>query len=616
MKTSEQMTADVLKRRDEELKALPKKHRIKMAAIGAPCTAAAAALGIVTFNFVHGANEFLNVYGGSLGDYTYMFFHNGRGKYIHSGVATPGSTEGNIEPGSLAFTRVVDYEDWINKNPNAGKYVYLTQKFKDLSGVMAQEKPAPDIEPTDFIEQTIRQLNMSYGIEFDRFGRLHPDWTEAHDRFGYYVHDENDGFVASRRYLSDQNTLNYVTPDGVEISVTAQRYQKFFDDMMMPAWNQADTYPDGTEIIGVTPELDLPEYPYVEGVMYGNPPAFKGVIDNALELDPPEYPSYAEELDVNVSVVNSANKPDNETHYIYDEDGNIVGAYTNGYDPGNVGVVSDNKTDTDEVKTNLYTNLEGTEWLTYLDMGDTWVRIYIKGISNRDDVIKLLDEYTADQSWLDDINSLNNPYHEKYSFKFISGESGLLSSINCVEGYPDHEFLKSKYTFAERGIDELSDHYGFDFDRLGRLHPDWSKTVDRPLGIYIREESPVVDAFTIVSAYNTLNYTAPDGAKIMVTAQTTPFYPANQILECIVIGEGPFIILDEDGNKLDEYEYFGPHYNVNIPDDAENIEIEIYSDRKDPNTHLAYINMGSWVKIRAEGLSDSEFLEILKEYVK
>lgn len=603
MKTSEQMTADVLKRRDEELKALPKKRRIKMAAIGLPCTAAAAAVGIVSFNFVHGANEFLRSYEGvTMADYTYAFFHNSRGRYIHS-LSAPGSS-GDTEPGNF----VLDGESHeINNEDNIQyvlKYVYHIAAMEDISTVMASEKPAPDIEPTDFIEQTVKLMNMHYGIEFDRFTRLHPDWTETHEQFGYYVHDEYTSEYASRQFLSDQNTLNYVTPDGAEISVTAQRYQKFFDDKMTPAWDGTD----GDGIIGEIPNIDPPEYPTMDG-------------------------GFIEDADGNITEIsNAGNRPDVESHNIYDEDGNIIGAFTPGYDPGYTGVINDNRTDV--VKTIVYHSFEGTEWLTYLDMGNTCVRIHIKGILSNAEVIDLLEEYTAnpadvsgetanepensdDQSWLNEINSLNNPYYGKYSFKFISGESGLLSSINCVEGYPaDYELSKPEYTFWDRGIDYLSQHYQFDFDRLGRLHPDWSKTIDRPLGIYSREESPDVDSFTIVSDYNTLGYTTPDGAKILVTAQKKPFYPAGEILEDIEIGKGPFIVLDEDGNKIDELKFFNPHFSVDIPEDAENVEVEIYSDRSDPDTHLVYINMGSWVKIRAEGFSDKEFLDLIKEFIK
>lgn len=578
MKTSEQMTMDVLKRRDKELKALPKKRRIKMAAIGTPCMAATAALGIVTFNFAHGANEFLSTYeGATLEDYTYMFFHGGRGKYINS-VINPGNFGNNTELGTLQHdVHEIAYEDEINRNPNAGKYVYHIAAMEDISTVMASEKPAPDIEPTDFIEQTVKLINMHYGIEFDRFGRLHPDWTETHEPFGNYVHDEYTSEYVSRQFLSDQNTLNYVTPDGAEISVTAQSYQKFFDDKMMPAWDEMNS----DDIIGEIPNIESPEYPTLE------------------------------------SELNSSAQPICEIHGIYDENGNIIGSFTPGYNPGNTGVTDNNKSD-EFVNTIIYSNIEGTEYLTYLDMGNTWVRIYVKGIPSYEDIKELLEEYTADQSWLDDINSLNNPYYGKYSFKFISGESGVLSGINGVEGYPnDSELSKPEYTFWNRGIDYLSQHYGFDFDRLGRLHPDWSKTIDRPLGIYTREESPDVDSFTIVKDYNVLNYTTPDGAKISVTARTDVFYPSDELIECVVIGKGPFIVLDEDGNKLDEYEFgFEPRYNVNIPDDAENIKVEIYSDRNEPDTHLAYINMGSWVKIRAEGLSDKEFLDLLKEFIK
>lgn len=583
MKTSEQMTTDVLKRRDEELKALPKKRRIKMAAIGTPCMAAAAALGIVSFNFVHGANEFLGTYeGATLEDYTYTFFHGGKGKYINTLISNPNNAENHTELGVLQGGTIdIAYEDWINKNPHAGKYAYRLTAQENVSDIIALEKPAPDIEPTDFIEQTVKLMNMHYGIEFDRFGRLHPDWTETHEPFGNYVHDEYTSEYASRQFLSDQNTLNYVTPDGAEISVTAQSYQKFFDDKMMPAWNQADTgdYADG--IIGEIPNIESPEYPTLE------------------------------------SELNSAAEPICEIHGIYDENGNIIGSFTPGYNPGNTGVTDNNKSD-EFVKTIIYSNIEGTEYLTYLDMGNTWVRIHVKGIPSYEDIKELLEEYTADQSWLDNINSLNNPYYGKYSFKFISGESGVLSGINGVEGYPnDSELSKPEYTFWNRGIDYLSQHYRFDFDRLGRLHPDWSKTIDRPLGIYTREESPDVDSFTIVKDYNVLNYTTPDGAKISVTARTDPFYPANEILECVEIGEGPFIVLDENGNKIREFEMgFMPHFNVNIPDNADNVDVEIYSDREDPDTHLAYINMGSWVKIRAEGLSDKEFLDLIKEFIK
>lgn len=583
MKTSEQMTMDVLKRRDEELKALPKKRRIKMTAVGVPCAAAVAVIAFGVHSAVNNTDHFTGNLMGSI-------FGPGAAEIGKPGYAT-----------SYPQDYVTSYNNTELGNEDniqyVLEYIYKITAMKDVSDIIALEKPLNKRDPDDFIPQTIKQLNSHYGIEFDRFTRLHPNWTETHEPFGLYIHDDNDGFTASRAFMSDRNTLNYVTEDGVEISVTAQQYYNFFDKDKMPVWDE-------------TP---------------GN-----GLVGTVLELDPPEYPDYIPDGKP------VQNQPDNETHNIYDDDGNIIGAFTPGYTPDNTRVTDDEYEAHEHVVTTIvYAGLNSTEWLTYLDMGNTWVRIHIKGIPSSAEVIDLLKEYTAnpadvsgetanepensdDQSWLDEINSLNNPYYGKYSFKFISGESGLLSSINCVEGYPDDsELSKPEYTFWDCGIDYLSQHYWFDFDRLGRLHPDWSKTIDRPLGIYSREESPVVDSFTIVSDYNTLGYTTPDGAKILVTAQTKPFYPAEQILECIKIGEGPFIVLDENGNKIREFEMgFMPHFSVNIPEDAENIEVEIYSDREDPDTHLAYINMGSWVKIRAEGLSDKEFLDLLKEFIK
>ena len=576
MKTSEQMTKDVLKRRDEELKALPKKRRIKMAVIGTPCMAAAAALGIVTFNFVHGANEVLNTYEGiTLGDYTYMFFHGGKEKYVNTVLATPGNAEADPELGIvLDGTIDIAYENQINRNPNAGKYVYKLSTMENVSDIIALEKPLPELDPNDFMPQTVKQLNTHYGIEFDRFTRLHPDWTESHEQFGLYIHDEYTSEYASRKFVSDRNTLNYVTPGGAEISVTAQSYQKFFDDKHAMAWDETD----GNGLIGEVPKLDSPEYP--------------------------------------------------EIHYIYDEDGNIIGAYTPGYNPGNTGVINDNKTD-DHVVTIVLTSFNGVEYLTYLDMGNTWVRVYIKGISSYEEIKELLNEYTADLTDISgetanepDIASvsntedvtLGNPNAGKYVYDIIE-----LPDVKSVEDKEIPLPELDPIAFVPQTIEELNSYYGIEFDRFSKLYTDWTESHE-PFGLYFLDKyESEVSSRAIINTRNTLNYTTPSGAKISVTAKQGRFIPvvtAGEIgAQRLSIGGG--YIVDANGNLVEEIvPDYVPENNTTSGND-DDIVITIISNYEDTE-FLAYVDMGiTWVKIYAEGLSGiDEFNELVDEYIK
>ena len=211
-----------------------------------------------------------------------------------------------------------------------------------------------------------------------------------------------------------------------------------------------------------------------------------------------------------------------------------------------------------------------------------------------------------------------NPNAGKYNYYFVFANY-LIDGVRFIEGYPNYEALsKPEYTFIPYTPQGLNSYYGIEFDRLSRLHSDWSENIEHPLGIYYRDFSDdTMSAREISCTTNTLNYTTPSGASITVTAKNSGFVSTpNGFREACEIGSGPYIIYDEAGNKLPEFEYgFWPDTGA-YDEKTDRYKIEIYTDVDDHSRHLTYINMGVWVKLYAEGLSDEEFFDLVNEYTK
>lgn len=223
----------------------------------------------------------------------------------------------------------------------------------------------------------------------------------------------------------------------------------------------------------------------------------------------------------------------------------------------------------------------------------------------------------ASISNIEDI-TLKNPNAGKYNYYFVFANH-LIDGIKFIEGYPNYESLsKPEYTFTPYTPQELNSYYGIEFDRLSRLHSDWSENIEHPLGIYYRDYSDdTISSREIICTTNTLNYTTPSGASVTVTARNSGFVSTlDGVHEAYDIGSGPYIIYDEAGNKLREFEYgFWPDTDA-YDEKTDRYKVEIYTDADDHSKHLAYINMGKWVKLYAEGLSDEEFFDLIKEYTE
>lgn len=315
MKTSEQMTMDVLKRRDEALKEKSNPVR-RVTTIAVPC---AAAFAVVATGVYFAA--------GHRGD-------NIRGDNI-TGPFMGTMSKGTAEIGEISddfctsypqtdLTQVTD-DDWFLKNPNAGRYAFRTFVNEYIIDDLKVIESSPNYnELSDpkytFTPYPANALSKHYLMDFDRFSRLHSEWSVSNDRpLGVYYLEESNAMTTSIELKCDTNTLNYITPDGAKISVTAQRGR------FIP------------ETVSST----------------------------------------------------SVERPKPEVNYTYDENGNVTGAFTAGYDPGNIGTVSGSD---NSIVTDIYTNPEETEFLAYIDMG-TWVKIYAEGLSGIDEFKELIEEY-------------------------------------------------------------------------------------------------------------------------------------------------------------------------------------------------------------------------------
>lgn len=151
------------------------------------------------------------------------------------------------------------------------------------------------------------------------------------------------------------------------------------------------------------------------------------------------------------------------------------------------------------------------------------------------------------------------------------------------------------FKFEPLTIEELNELYQIEFNRLSRLHTDWDMTYDR-LGRTVREtpgvttESYAVSSSReIISTSNTLTYKTPNGAEIEVTADRD--FKTE---------------LSELGFSEEEFSVLGG-YRAIVASASHDGEI-LYG---------AIIDMaGTNVQISAEGLSEDEFVQVLREYTE
>ncbi len=210
MKSYEQMTKDVLKRRDEELKTSKKFG--KAAQIAIPCASMAAIVGIVC-----GVSMFtdrnIDAAGSRLGETV----SSGDDSYIFQVYVSHENSNADSTP----EIGTVENEKPDYTNPNSGQndiHVLEVGMFNSDSGV--------ETNPADFDPYTIETLCRFYDLEFDRLTKLHSSWGLQHEPLGIYKKQSSDSYSVSMEMYGTRNTLNYTTDKGAKISISAQ-YPKF-----------------------------------------------------------------------------------------------------------------------------------------------------------------------------------------------------------------------------------------------------------------------------------------------------------------------------------------------------------------------------------------------------
>lgn len=219
MKSYEQMTKDVLKRRDEQLKSSMKFRSAVQLAV--PCASMAAIVGIVC-----GVSTFADRKTGAAGSRPGEMVSSGDENLSHifqsfqehnSSPDIVTSDTSNISIDILP----IDPEKPDYTNPNAGQndiHVLEVGKFNSDDGV--------ETDPADFDPYSMEFLYSFYDLEFDRLTKLHSNWGLQHEPLGIYKRQSSDGFAVKLEMYGTRNTLNYTTEKGATISVSAQ-YPKF-----------------------------------------------------------------------------------------------------------------------------------------------------------------------------------------------------------------------------------------------------------------------------------------------------------------------------------------------------------------------------------------------------
>lgn len=218
MKSYEQMTKDVLKRRDEKLKSSMKFRRA--AELAVPCASMAAIVGIVC-----GVSTYADRNQGLAGSQPTEMVSSADPEH-NSGYNSSASGTADSSPDAATSAPPleilpIDPEKPDYTNPKSGQndiHVLDVGKFNSDSGV--------ETDIADFDPYTMESLCRFYGLEFDRLTKLHSSWGLQHEPLGIYKRQSSDGFAVSLEMYGTRNTLNYTTEKGAKISVSAQ-YLKF-----------------------------------------------------------------------------------------------------------------------------------------------------------------------------------------------------------------------------------------------------------------------------------------------------------------------------------------------------------------------------------------------------
>lgn len=214
----------------------------------------------------------------------------------------------------------------------------------------------------------------------------------------------------------------------------------------------------------------------------------------------------------------------------------------------------------------------------------TRVSIRAEGFSE-EEFVKLLREYTrADGKIADDIvihDTMPDYFRNLNPFSPV-----------CGNLFDELDFEPSA---------DINRYYGIEFDRITRLHGDWNAQ-HNDFGIYTRDTA---DEFSvsheIVWTRNRINYTLPNTAEFYVEAQDGSLPP---------IGAGSFA----DGTHPE----FKAYSRVNGFRAMIYHSGDAYDDREFPNGDTRFGAVveigGTVVHLSAAGLTEEEFLNVLREY--
>lgn len=192
MKTYEEMTHDVLQRRDNEIN-IRNKRRKNALKIGIPSVITAAAVtGIVAANVPT------------------------REKYIQSGVVWNANSHTSAAEITSENTSPAAPDNPLATPDNP--LVTPDNTIKPTNIVFNNSAPAtaePDIylNNEDFEEYTLDEMNKFYGLKIDAFSGEYPEWTMYHGAFGIYAvkypsfEDESGAYSGGRDVYWKQNII-------------------------------------------------------------------------------------------------------------------------------------------------------------------------------------------------------------------------------------------------------------------------------------------------------------------------------------------------------------------------------------------------------------------------
>lgn len=224
------------------------------------------------------------------------------------------------------------------------------------------------------------------------------------------------------------------------------------------------------------------------------------------------------------------------------------------------------------------------------------------------------------------INDYTNPNAGINDIKVLDIDSlDKIRQTAIVEILEPRDF--TPYTF-----EALDSFYGLRFNRLSELYPNWKLSYDK-LGVYRREKNDgFVASLEMYNTCNTLTYTTENGATVEVSAQYEKFLPVSDEMltadKPVKTQNSPSTEIiteyDENGNVIG---MATPSYDpgkVTKPEPDEGVStvngyealIYRYALEGYPETFLADLDMQSRVRIMAQGLSETEFLEVLDNFTK